>query len=654
MKKSAIAAVMSAAMLFASSGNIAQAQGQRDDWIYSNICTDDQLASIRDLQWDAYNKKKNSDSSGDDSAPPGQEDWLTDGTEANKTAQAIYDYLTQEIGTSGAFAAGVLANVRSESGFVKDRAEGPGMLRFGERGVAMPPGGGPGGGLYQFTPHTKYVASPYFAESGWSVEGQTQYVWDTEFKTHAVMMYVASQNPSYGAAHYGKPPIFNSVAHIVPLSKDDPSKFKVLLSKDAFVTTDDPVKASTAFQVGYERPAMYHVEREDAARQANAKFNKDNYRGDASKLKKAFGEVGAVGAAANVLGEAAGLYSKVKGFDDKRVFAILGDDGCIDPDTGERITPDNIGAFAGGKGGDSRACANGLTYPTTGRFTSNYGRSGTDPSHVGLDIAGKPHPGSNDVYAIMDGTVTEAGPAAGYGQWIRIKHEGEIWSEYGHFFPQDIKVKVGDEVKAGQVIGKQGYNGGVDPPGPGGTHLHINIEPNGQPIDPEPWFRSNGLSDFPKLHGEITKEMADKGCTGGGGGGGKGTKSGNKIVDAARSQIGVPYSWGGGGKNGKSKGIPPDANLVGFDCSGLAQYAVYKGSGVDIGGSTSEQLAWASSKGTMKKVSKEDAKPGDLIYTPGHVAIYAGNGKMIEAPDRGQKVQEASVRWGDVYRVVKK
>ncbi|CAG2118442.1 unnamed protein product, partial [Medioppia subpectinata] len=54
---------------------------------------------------------------------------------------------------------------------------------------------------------------------------------------------------------------------------------------------------------------------------------------------------------------------------------------------------------------------------------------------------------------------------------------------------------------------------------------------------------------------------------------------GPEIVSAARSQIGVPYSWGGGSWKGKSYGIGKGAHTIGFDCSGLAQYAVYKGTG---------------------------------------------------------------------------
>ena len=53
-------------------------------------------------------------------------DWLTEGTDAYKVAKEIYDYWTKEIGTSGAFAAGVLGNVRQESQFIPNVSEGGG------------------------------------------------------------------------------------------------------------------------------------------------------------------------------------------------------------------------------------------------------------------------------------------------------------------------------------------------------------------------------------------------------------------------------------------------------------------------------------------------------------------------------------------------
>ncbi|MGY1722596.1 C40 family peptidase [Blastococcus sp. SYSU DS0533] len=120
------------------------------------------------------------------------------------------------------------------------------------------------------------------------------------------------------------------------------------------------------------------------------------------------------------------------------------------------------------------------------------------------------------------------------------------------------------------------------------------------------------------------------------------------AIAAARSQLGVPYSWGGGGSSGPSNGIPPDSAIFGFDCSGLTQYA-YARAGIAIGGTSRDQW-WLNRN---KQVSTADLQPGDLLFWGGdrsdymsitHVAIYIGGGQVIEAPDRGKHVTIASAR----------
>lgn len=99
--------------------------------------------------------------------------------------------------------------------------------------------------------------------------------------------------------------------------------------------------------------------------------------------------------------------------------------------------------------------------------------------------------------------------------------------------------------------------------------------------------------------------------------------TGNAIVDAAYSQIGVPYVWGG------------TTPYVGLDCSGLVQYC-YRQAGKSIPRTSGSILAG----GTIVS----DPQPGDICWTPGHVAIYIGNGQMIEAQQTGVPVKVSKVR----------
>jgi hypothetical protein len=105
------------------------------------------------------------------------------------------------------------------------------------------------------------------------------------------------------------------------------------------------------------------------------------------------------------------------------------------------------------------------------------------------------------------------------------------------------------------------------------------------------------------------------------------------VVAAARRMIGYPYSWGGGGKSGPSRGIGRGAGTYGFDCSGLTQYAWWQGRHIDIGGTTGPQHA--NSHPTTRR-------PGALGFPHlGHVMIASDKpGFVIQAPYTGSYVQE--------------
>jgi peptidoglycan DL-endopeptidase RipB len=113
------------------------------------------------------------------------------------------------------------------------------------------------------------------------------------------------------------------------------------------------------------------------------------------------------------------------------------------------------------------------------------------------------------------------------------------------------------------------------------------------------------------------------------------------VIRRGGSQMGVPYSWGGGTLDGPSKGVDSGANINGFDCSGLMRYA-FAGVGVLIPRFSGDQY------NAGRHIPPNQARRGDLIfYGPGgsqHVTMYLGNGRMLEASGSAGKVTVSPVR----------
>lgn len=118
----------------------------------------------------------------------------------------------------------------------------------------------------------------------------------------------------------------------------------------------------------------------------------------------------------------------------------------------------------------------------------------------------------------------------------------------------------------------------------------------------------------------------------------------DKVLRFARAQIGDIYVFGAAG-------------MTYWDCSGLTMTTYQKAAGIYISWhSVVAQFRLAAQRKQL--VPLKDRQPGDLIfYTRSgafdgdkyHIAIYSGNGKMIEAPRPGASVREVPMRWGELF-----
>ncbi len=107
------------------------------------------------------------------------------------------------------------------------------------------------------------------------------------------------------------------------------------------------------------------------------------------------------------------------------------------------------------------------------------------------------------------------------------------------------------------------------------------------------------------------------------GGGGAGAQA----AAWALSKLGIPYRWGG-------------TTDAGYDCSGLTSEA-WRSAGVPIGRTTWDQLALMED---ISHLPDSALRPGDLLFPhAGHVAMYVGGGRIVEAPYTGAVVRTGSV-----------
>jgi cell wall-associated NlpC family hydrolase len=113
-----------------------------------------------------------------------------------------------------------------------------------------------------------------------------------------------------------------------------------------------------------------------------------------------------------------------------------------------------------------------------------------------------------------------------------------------------------------------------------------------------------------------------------------------RVVATAEQWVGIPYLWGGG------HGAVVAPRGVNVDCSGLV-HEVFGEMGFNIGGTAATMHAMGAQVPDLAH-----ALPGDLLFwgtgsNIHHVAIYIGNGQMIEAPHTGAWVHVTNVYGGD-------
>ena len=121
--------------------------------------------------------------------------------------------------------------------------------------------------------------------------------------------------------------------------------------------------------------------------------------------------------------------------------------------------------------------------PTAGILTSTFGQR-WGAMHAGIDLAG---PIGTPIVSAADGTVIEAGPASGFGLWVRVQQDDGTIAVYGHV--NEMMVAAGQKVRAGDLIATIGNRGQST-----GPHLHFEIwAPDGTKTDPLIWLVQRGI-----------------------------------------------------------------------------------------------------------------------------------------------------------------
>lgn len=332
---------------------------------------------------------------GDTSSGGAGGSWTQQGTDAYKNAEAVFKYWTGK-GMSGAQAAGIVGNITVEDpGFVLDQAE----IGAGAEG---------GGGLYQFTPKSKYLTDPK-SDKSWSVQNQGDV-------------------------------ILNSAMSAV----------KQFMKETKGGTPED---AATVWMNTYELPAASERVRTNSARRSGAR-----------KAYEMFGGANISGSD-SILGDATGTA-----------------DSGSNTQNDENQCSTSSGDGAGGDWGWPFASIKNNDPGLSAEQQFGYSASRMGNFHDGIDL-GDARYGGQEIKAIHGGKVYKIGHK-GYtqndlGYYICVKSDDGYYEVYQEFAfseaqaAKHIKVKEGDTVKTGDVIGTLPKNGSETSPLV--NHIHIGV-----------------------------------------------------------------------------------------------------------------------------------------------------------------------------------
>ncbi|TDC60453.1 M23 family metallopeptidase [Micromonospora sp. KC207] len=195
----------------------------------------------------------------------------------------------------------------------------------------------------------------------------------------------------------------------------------------------------------------------------------------AAVVTTAFVGAGVVALGAGALPDAKSVSPSV--LDELKQASITSQDAAARADAAERASRDS-------RAETKTASEQGVwLLPLQGYdFNSPYGMR-WGKLHTGIDLVA---PEGTPYVAIHEGTVTKAGWFGGYGYAVIVKHADGSEAIYGH--SSAVSVKEGQQIKAGDQLGLVGNTGHSY-----GSHLHLEIHVNGDPLDPVPWLQDRGV-----------------------------------------------------------------------------------------------------------------------------------------------------------------